>query len=128
MSWWMKRHRRIENVPTIKATEFAVQWHKWWAAMQPAWRLSDKIWPLLREAPATTDWSGLQYGGGNGFFLIILTLSWWAQAVQNDLSQEDFLSAVDDVHWVITQISMGFQTSEKRRNDDDEPEVSPKKR
>jgi hypothetical protein len=114
----MKRRRRIENVPTIKATEFAVQWRKWWTAMQPEWRLTDHIWPLLREAPAMADWSGLLCGGANGLFLIILTLSWWAQAAQNDPSQEDFFSAVDDVLWVMTQASMGLRTSKKRQNDD----------
>ena len=114
----MKRKRRIENVPTIKATEFAMQWQKWWIAMQPKWRLTDQDWPLLREAPDAADWSSFLCGGPNGLFLVVLTLFWWARAVQTDRSQEDFLSAVADVHWVMTQVSTGLRTSKKRQNDD----------
>jgi hypothetical protein len=95
-----------------------MQWRKWWIAIQPEWRLTDEHWPLLREVPLGSDWSSFLCGGPNGLFLVILTLFWWAQATQTDHSQEEFLSAVSDVHWVMTQVSMGLRTSEKRQNED----------
>jgi hypothetical protein len=104
--------------------------------MQPDWRVNDKDKQstLARTAPPSNDaWfnSTLCRSGPIGFRLIIMTLGWWGQ-VHNSKDheehelQDDFLEAVEDVQWVLEQISNSYASEpgmklKKRSADDDEP-------
>ena len=88
--------------------------------MQPEWRSPDVGWPLSRVIPeGDHSWSVLEHAGPNGFFLILMALSWWVQAVECKIDlDEDLLGALDDVLWVLTNIIKGTERSKKRGIDD----------
>jgi hypothetical protein len=58
-----------------KSLEFGALWKGWWTVLQPKLHLIDS-WPLTQEGPVKEGWENLMKGGGNGFVLVILSLSW----------------------------------------------------
>ena len=49
------------------------------------------------------------FSGLNGFFLIILSLSWWGKMVADGLVDSDeFDTVVDDVLWVLSNVVGGL--------------------
>lgn len=59
------------------------------------------------------------YSGPNGFFLIILSLSWWGKMVEDGLVDSDeFEMAVDDVHWVLSHVIGGLSCIPTKRPHD----------
>lgn len=141
VAWWLKRGRKPKILPVIeKPREFAIEWQKWWLAMQPDWRRienKDKEWTTMaRTAPDDTDnaWSDskLLRSGPVGFRLIIMALAWWGQVVLKEKDTAKFLEAVEDVKWVLKLILNSFASNskpmtKKRFADNDEPSGSNKK-
>jgi len=95
--------------------------------MQPDWRQKDKAsWPPSRALPSpNVDWGRLSRVGPNGFFLVMLTLAWWAETVGKSTTPRyaEFEVAIKDVHWVLSemieQLPAG-QLSAKRPSPDSE--------
>jgi hypothetical protein len=120
----MQRHRRYDLFPDVKAAEFGVEWHKWWRFIQPGWRTDE-----TRVLPDAADWAALASGGPNGLFLVIMSLSWWARAdkIQSNKVSDKFMLAVDEVHWVMTEIlkTNPVQVTGQKRSMDDASEDQP---
>lgn len=73
--------------------------------MQPEGRKSGPdLWPLPRMDFTTADWLSVARAGPTGLFLVIVALAWWGHHIQGDGQREEFLGAVDDVLWALTQI------------------------
>lgn len=128
---WMKNHRQYEKLPKIKSpTQFAVTWKKWWASLQPSVRTADGAWPLPRVEPVDpTDWNVVAKGGGNGFFLVVLTLAWWLWAVMHEnMSMIDVLEAVEDVSWVLNMVTAYVKTRVDAEDEEDEGRPSKRQR
>ncbi|KAI0042929.1 hypothetical protein FA95DRAFT_1466290, partial [Auriscalpium vulgare] len=77
---WFKGGRKPAKPPPLKSvSEYADNWLSWWTSMQPDWRKGDGSWPLERPVgdEAYTGWEALCRGGSHGFFIVIISLSWW---------------------------------------------------
>ncbi|KAH9887554.1 hypothetical protein C8Q73DRAFT_617778, partial [Cubamyces lactineus] len=76
---WIQTHRQYEKIPTIRnVAQYGAEWELWWHALQPEMRLGEAGELQRPEALAEGDsWSVLRRGGPNGFFLVLLALSWW---------------------------------------------------
>jgi hypothetical protein len=94
---------------------FKNSWKKWWVHLQPAERKVEgsEFADLVRDGLDDIDWTELSKGGSNGFFSIIISLSWWLKAVINDSGDDGELSEVEsimeDVSWVLDQIIRSTQ-------------------
>jgi len=93
--------------------------------MQPDWRQKDKrLWPPSRALPPLgVDWGRLSRVGPNGFFLVMVTLAWWAETVGKSMTPQytEFEVAIKDVHWVLSEMIQqlpAVQLSAKRPSPD----------
>ncbi|KAF9470362.1 hypothetical protein BDN70DRAFT_766460, partial [Pholiota conissans] len=79
IGWWMKNARKLNRSPKIsKPADFILSWRQWWVAMQPECRRDGTTWPPTHDLSGGDDhWAKVSYSGPNGFFLLILSLSWW---------------------------------------------------
>lgn len=119
----MKQKRQLSNVPHVQAGEFGAQWQIWWTSMQPDWRAGGSTWPFPRVMPAEeASWSRSfeRAGGSNGFFLVLLTLSWWAQAVGLPSNDTALNLAIKDVAWVLRMIKVNVTQGGVKRSASDE--------
>jgi len=130
----MKRHRKIKVLPPIKLNEFPLQWRAWWVIIQPSWRqeVIGSSWPPPQATASKSDWKSLKKAGPNGFYLVMLTLSWWGWAIANSsapVPYTEFDIAVADVEWVLSNIIQQLapaSTSMKRPSADDKPKEEPR--
>ena len=137
VSDWMQRHRLWDKAPPMdKASEFGAQWKGWWKALQPEWRVIDS-WPLARDGPVDDGWKDLMKGGGNGFVLVLLSLSWWMMREKDETrrtAESDI--ALEDVQWALQRMlevlrarrEQGDEGDSQRVDNDSDLESRPKKR
>jgi hypothetical protein len=97
---------------------FLALWWEWWQNLQPSWRTQRPLL-LSREVPKNPDWSDMEKGTANGFFIIILVLGWWALGlkyaeVESGTAVEDFQHAMEDTTWVLHQMALPQSSSSKR--------------
>lgn len=99
----MKFARDFSRGDDVNAEKFGAKVIEWWLTIQPTTR---KAWPPTYE-PLPDDFSFdyFNYGGPNGVFLMILCLSWWANALSPNTDHTNFKLVVHDVCWVLEQIS-----------------------
>src|ERR1700691_159190 len=104
----MQRHRLWDKAPPMdKASEFGATWKGWWKVLQPEWRIPDNDGDCqwARDGPANEGWAKLMKGGGNGFVLVLLSLSWWMMRERDETRKTvESLSAFEDVAWVLQQM------------------------
>jgi hypothetical protein len=107
VAWWLKRGRKFKLIPPIKKrNEYTMAWISWWKGMQPEGRKTDpQAWPLPRMDFTTEDWSSVARAGSTGLLLVVIALAWWADHIQGAGQLEEFLVAVEDVSWVLSQIA-----------------------
>lgn len=99
----MKYARDPSRGDNVDAETFGAAVTEWWLTIQPTTR---KAWPPTHE-PSPEDFSFEYFncGGPNGVFLVILCLSWWANALTPDTNHTSFGLVVHDVHWVLEQVA-----------------------
>ncbi len=105
VKYWIARGRKYSKPPIIKSlATFMEQCCRWWACLQPVCRRDpDNPWPLLKETPEDASaWSDVKRGGCNGLFMVVMCLSWWLGAAEDDEDIEELREIVEDVKWVIT--------------------------
>jgi hypothetical protein len=134
---WMQRHRLWDKAPPMdKSSEFGALWKGWWTVLQPEWRVVDS-WPLAREGPVKEGWENLMKGGGNGFVLVILSLSWWMMKEKDETrAMVQSSVAFEDVEWALQHMLLilreRHEESEHSQGGEDEgdpdPNSRPKKR
>ncbi|KAK6977646.1 hypothetical protein R3P38DRAFT_2580004 [Favolaschia claudopus] len=90
-------------------------WWKWWAGLQPAWRVLDaeragrfqrEVYP---EGGGEENWQTLRFPGNNGALSLVASLYWWGKRM--DEKQQSWEEAVTDVTWVLA----GLVEAEKIR-------------
>jgi hypothetical protein len=92
LSVWMKRHRSSTwRPPVTDMTGFERRFMKWWAYLQPDWRVADG--EVLRDL--TGDFSVLKRPGLNGFLTLLVGLFYWHVTDEMSL-EEDWLTIVED--------------------------------
>jgi hypothetical protein len=86
LKWALKsRHgvRRYDSIPLIAdSAELGIAIVKWWHAMQPDFRKSDKDMPSPTYVASDGSlWDPLRKGGPNGFVSIMTLVVWWGRAL-----------------------------------------------
>lgn len=128
----MKYGRKLAKAPSIDVTNFGRQWKAWWAALQPSWR-DTANWPFDRAISGDEDWCTLRWGGSNGVFLILLSLSWW-WTQESGNTRQSANDAVQDVCWALGSIvhqgkvPMEPQAGPSKRRATEDSPVKPRKR
>ncbi|KZV59717.1 hypothetical protein PENSPDRAFT_551244, partial [Peniophora sp. CONT] len=73
---WIKRHRILERAPDVEDVDlFISQMQDWYVAAQPAGR-GDAL-PFNRDMLDADSWTCLIRGGGNGWQIFLIALTWW---------------------------------------------------
>lgn len=125
VGWWIKDRRKYEKPPPLTDLRlFGASWKAWWQGLQPDWRQAS--WPPSQVQVAETqdEWEGLDKGGRNGIFVVVLTLSWWwSSAVDAGTSMDEVKVAVEDVRWV-----MGVMAKVLGKRPSNVDQASPRKR
>ena len=106
VAWWLKRGRKYKVIPPIKKiNEYVLGWKTWWSGLQPDGRKADpQAWPLPHSDFMTADWSSVACAGSTGLLLVVIALAWWGYYATGECQTKEFLLAVDDVLWVLTQM------------------------
>ena len=101
---WLKSGKRsLERLPVvINASTYRTEWVKWWASAQPQGRDTQQ-WPFSRGT-GIVDWGKFAANGGDGIYLAVMALSWWAPAVRSSNEIAFFEEAVTDLHWVVQEL------------------------
>ena len=87
----------IESVQTYED-----EWVQWWTKAQPDWR-SVETWLFPKDDPGTEDWGSLFSSGKDGLYIVVMSLSWWAHALDPAVDSKIY-DAVSDVSWVMEQL------------------------
>ena len=130
VSNWIKSKKK-DSVPELDMPIYGPRLTGWWNKMQPAWRVEhadEETGQLSRDTPAEETWQSLKKGGTAGIYVVIVALSWWAGA--SNLERDEALWViVDDLSWILQQITMAMSPlSNKRTRDSDENDESGGKR
>jgi hypothetical protein len=116
---WIKSGR--ETAPAIQNLEkFASSWMAWWRSLQPPERKEKGAEVLAKVILGGDSWVELRKGGINGFFCIIMSLSWWLAAAKAENRLNDLVEVLTDVSWVLEQMAKLSPGNEKRPRDHDE--------
>ena len=67
-------------------------------------------------------WGELMKGSINGFFTIVVSLAWWALAVNTAAQHKVLLDMLDDVTWVLDQMVAKLGGIKKQGQHDDTTE------
>ena len=103
-------------------------WKSWWKGMQPDARKTDALaWPLPRIEFMSANSISVACTGPTGLLLVVVALAWWGLHVQGEGQTDEFLVAVDDVLWVLTQIAGLPKPKVKRDTDHEDEEPKNKK-
>jgi len=98
----MKYGRNFSRGYNVDEQKFGAAVIKWWLTIQPITR---KTWPPTYNAlPEDFSFDYFNRGGPNGVFLMVLCLSWWANALTPDTDHTNFRLVLHDVRWVLKQI------------------------
>jgi hypothetical protein len=100
------RSKKKSVVPVITPGPYGHGFMQWWRLMQPSWRIDESSLVLIREVPKEETWQGLRKGGTSGIYVVVMGLSWW---IKSQLTERDAdaWTAVEDVSWVIQQMTEG---------------------
>lgn len=99
----MKYGRDFTRGDAVDAEKFGRKVIEWWLTIQPTTR---KAWPpTYRPLPEDFSFDYFKCGGPNGVFLVILCLTWWANALTTNTSHTSFKLVVHDVCWVLEQVA-----------------------
>ena len=113
---WIANGRK--STPQVSdVTAFAKEWKAWWIDLQPESREGER---LLRIATPGESWDIQRKGGINGFFNIVVSMSWWCSAVKTTAQKKLLSDMADDVAWVLTQMIGSLKKPGKRPLDDAE--------
>jgi hypothetical protein len=89
---------------------------EWWISLQPASRGGVQ---LLREVDVGEVWLETRKGSINGFFNVVVSLSWWMEALTSDEESSKFLTTLKDVLWVLDCMLKPNATKRGRDASDD---------
>ncbi|KAJ6479823.1 hypothetical protein C8R45DRAFT_832547, partial [Mycena sanguinolenta] len=115
VSGWIGRGRKwtappclpdVLGTPDVK-TSWVGNWWAWWMSLQPSDRVEEESGRLSRPALAYRNDIAKMYRK-NGLLQVMATLVWWGEAAWRKKEKEReawglWLSAVDDVKWVLEQ-------------------------
>ena len=103
-------------MPVVKDVgPYSSMWKTWWSNLQQSRRQHIGVsWPLERSSDKC-DWTVLMRGGCNGFFLVVMSLSWWVAAVKSKEEKAELDDVLDDVSWVLANMISSSSGSASKR-------------
>jgi hypothetical protein len=101
------------SVGNVKS--YSTSWRLWWFLLIPMWRIPKGDWPPIQDASRKDGWDNLLgHCGKSGMLVLIFSLLLWGHAIADESSslggasnegdKQDFLTAVEDVTWVLNQL------------------------
>jgi len=105
---WVKSKKK-DVVPIIKQDMYCTQFTEWWGGLQPSWHQfqgANSPLNLVCETLKAETWQALKKGGTSGIYVVVMDLSWWIKGQQNKCNANAW-AVVDDLSWVIQQMSGG---------------------
>ncbi|KAH6869703.1 hypothetical protein BKA70DRAFT_1242268 [Coprinopsis sp. MPI-PUGE-AT-0042] len=117
---WMKRHRKAATPREVEREDFGPRVLTWWHALQPTWRIpASTSTPGMYKRDEEGSLDCLRKGGPSGIFLIVLAIGWWISAHGDEEISAGVTEILEDVTWVLTQLSGGTTSSTTtiQRND-----------
>ena len=103
--WWIgqacKSQLMIKDIP-----KFVRGFWAWWKGIQPKWQDVGQTQGILTtiHQQGEGSWVELDKPGQNGFLTVLSLLSWWGQASHTEAETMEWLAAVEDVDWVLTEM------------------------
>jgi hypothetical protein len=103
---WINFSRKFDSPPDIQndLPAYVKAWHAWWRELQPKSHLTQQGTELLQQVGAGETWVELRKGSQNGFYMVVLTLSWWKKAAITSPQQKAFSAALEDALWAVDQM------------------------
>ena len=102
-NWFRLDRRNLSRSPKMPPeVEYAELWWKWWAGLQPDWRVCNSQGRPLTKV-GSGDWEVLVRPGNNGMLVVLLSLVWWRE-VASDVTLSCWNEAVCDVSWVLDEM------------------------
>ena len=116
---WITGGRQYNAIVVLSSiSQYETTWKSWWMSLQPETRKPEdgSSWPLERVQPDDVEeWESLRRGGCNGFFIIIMGLALWANAVSEaSVDAGNLVAAVEDVAWACERIVATLNRGTKR--------------
>jgi hypothetical protein len=112
ISRWINGGRKV--APVIKdLNRFVAAWKGWWASLQPASRRLAGH-KLCQVVEAGEKWEELRKGTINGFFTVVISLTWWFPLIKNAAQGKVFKETVDEVLWVLEWLVESRMSGKKR--------------
>lgn len=120
VSHWIQCGRKFSSPPKISdLAVFANSFNVWWTSLQPTSRITSDNGRLSRNVTPDEAWSKTRKGGKNGFYTILLTLSFWIRRATLPAEQSAYENLIDDVVWVVNQmLGSTVPTHPKRAGED----------
>lgn len=97
---WIQHTRKNYKPDLSVMLKFEVDIWRWWNHLQPSWRIVDS-----KSTPRTVEggWAVIDKHGANGLYSVMGALYLW-HSFREKGSLDSWASAVDDVHWVLSQL------------------------
>jgi hypothetical protein len=105
VKWWIgqacKSQLVIKDVP-----KFVNSFWTWWKGLQPKWQDVGQTPGMLMSIhqQGRGSWVELDKPVQNGFLTVVSLLSWWGQVSHTEAETTEWLAAIEDVDWVLTQM------------------------
>jgi hypothetical protein len=128
LSHWIKCGRKYDAQPSMDDyLKFSETWKAWWFELQPSSRkVGNRYEELTKTVEPGEEWVELRKGSANGFFSIVLALSWWVKAETRD-DRHELNNAVGDVLWVLERMIAAMPKVRKSVDDSTEEAQSRKR-
>ncbi|KAJ3840330.1 hypothetical protein F5878DRAFT_674973 [Lentinula raphanica] len=105
-AWWFQNRKTVTRLPPDNIFEdvakFASQWWAWYSIINPEWRERDAVGKIVVNGTGEGDWEEFDRAGQNGMLSLVVSLHWWYRRL--DSPSSDWLSALRDVSWVISEL------------------------
>jgi hypothetical protein len=106
LAWVRKQTPDFNKSPKINdISAYKQEWKGWYVCLPPKGcsKINTKTkWQLLKNTKKDMqlDWSLLRKGTYCGFFMVLMSLAWWAQHVQSD-NDPVLFDAMEDIEWAL---------------------------
>ncbi|KAJ8699107.1 SERTA domain-containing protein 3 [Pleurotus ostreatus] len=112
---WIKSARYYHRTPAslTDVDAFAKQWWKWWAELNPDWRIKAPDGTLQKAGSG--DWESMCATGHKGMINVIVCLWWWRGLTpETSPALKSWNKAVADVTWALhlEQMLLSVETSQ----------------
>lgn len=105
--------KRQYTKPRGVTSQYIKDWYAWYKELQPQGRC------IGDRSSTAHEWKQLKRGGPLGFFLILVSLTFWPSARAGNVAlSNSHKRALDDVAWVLTTMLNDMQHQRRSSNEE----------